>query len=272
MFRLFVRYLVGGWILIQPSVGLLYAADAESEGRALAQKVYDRPDGKDASNRATMTLTEKGHAPRVREMYSYRFDKGAGEVWSLIRFTAPPDIDGTGTLTQDFPGDDSNQWLYLPALDRTRRIPSSRKGGRFVGSDLYYEDLQDREVAMDRHRLVAKEPIEGVMCDVLESIPVEASNSVYSKRVSWIHRQTLIPLRVDYYKKGREQPIKRLKVRRIEQVQGYWTVMDSTMLEIDTGHQTNIKVESIRYDAGLPEALFSRKMLADPAREERYRP
>jgi len=246
--------------------------EAEIAGRELAQRVYNRPDGRDGSSRAVMTLTEKGHSPRVRQMYSYRLDKGSGEVWSLIRFTFPPDIDGTGTLTQDFPGEDSNQWLYLPALDRTRRIPSSRKGGRFVGSDLYYEDLQDREVAMDKHRLIAKEPLEGVMCDVLESIPAKASNSVYSKRVSWIHPQTLIPLRVDYYKKGREQPIKQLRVHRIEQVRGYWTVMDSTMTEIDSGHQTNIKVESISYDVGLPEALFSRKMLADPAREERYRP
>jgi len=253
-------------------VGPLLAADSEAEGQRLAQQVYDRPDGRDVSSRGLMVLTEKGHAPRVRKMYSYRLDKGVGEIWSLIRFTAPPDIDGTGTLTLNHPGDKSDQWVYLPALDRARRIPSSRKGGRFVGSDFYYEDIQDREVAMDRHRLLGQEPIEGVVCNVLESVPVDPGDSVYSKRVSWIHPEILLPLQVDYYKNGGDQPIKRLRVHRIEKTQGYWTVMESTMSELKSGHQTRLTVEAIKYDQDLPDALFSRRMLVDPARERAYHP
>ena len=88
---------------------------ADTEGRALAQKVYDRPDGRDATSRAIMVLQEKGHSPRYRTLYSYRLDKGENETWSLLRFTKPADIDGTGLLTQNLPGDESNQWIYLPA-------------------------------------------------------------------------------------------------------------------------------------------------------------
>lgn len=250
----------------------LAAADAYEAGRALAQRVYDRPDGRDSVTEGVMVLVEQGHSPRVRHMFGYRLDKGEGEVWSLIRFTAPPDIDGVGLLTRNHPGEDADQWLYLPALERTRRIASERKGGRFVGSDLFYEDLQEREVEMDRHRLLGREPVEGVTCEVLESVPADSGNSVYAKRVSWIHPQTLIALRTDFFKPGRDEPVKRLKVHRIERIQGYWTVMDSTMTDLTSGHSTRLRTDSIRYDQQLPGTLFERRTLEDPARELQYRP
>lgn len=125
---------------------------AEDAGRKLAQAVYDAPSGDDFASRAVMTLTEKGRAERTREMFTLSVDRGRGERWSLMRFTAPSDIRGVGLLTKDYAIEENDQWLYLPALDRVRRVSSSRKGGRFVGSDLYFEDLQDREVDKDRHR------------------------------------------------------------------------------------------------------------------------
>src|SRR5689334_4356574 len=83
---------------------------ADAAGTELAQRVYDRPDGEDATYAITMTLTEKGRSPRVRKMFLYRLDKKAGEVSTLIRFTEPADIEGTGLLTQDRADSDSNQW------------------------------------------------------------------------------------------------------------------------------------------------------------------
>jgi hypothetical protein len=245
---------------------------AVQQGRELAQRVYDRPHGKDSSARMVMVLLDKDSERRVRQMYIYRRDQGHGRVQSLIRFVSPADIDGTGLLTIDHSGDETDQWIYLPALDRERRIASSRKGGRFVGSDLYYEDLRDREVAMDHQRLLGKEKVLGVMCDVLESIPVNPDNSAYSKRILWIHPQILIPLRVDYFESGSKKPTKRLLVHRVQKIQGYWTVMDSTMTDLRSGHQTRLKVDAMVYDRNLPDELFSRQLLVDPSREAAFRP
>lgn len=242
------------------------AVFADDAGRALAQKVYDRPDGNDAVTTATMTLVEAGSAPRVRSMHSFVLEKSASETWSLIRFSAPEDIAGTGLLTKDHPGADTDQWVFLPALGSTRRIPGDRKGGLFVGSDLYYEDLQDRKVDQDTHRYVGKETFQGVECEVLESVPVDPSNSVYTKRVSWIHPQTLVPLKIDFYQ-GKATPAKRLEVLKIAKQQGYWTVMESRMTQLETGHQTQIVLQAIRYDRGLPDSLFSQQTLEDAARD-----
>ena len=251
---------------------VVLAEDAFQAGGKLAQRVYDRPDGQDASTRGIMSLVEKGSPPRVRQMYTYRLDRGNQTIWSMIRFVSPPDVNGVGLLTYDYPGDESDQWLYLTELDSSRRIASNRKGGRFVGSDLFYEDLRDREVSMDRHRIIGREQMMGAECDLLESIPVNPDNSVYSKRVSWIHPGTLIPLRVELIMGDKPEPVKRLQVHRIEKIQGYWTVMESTMTDLESNHITIMKAEHVVYDRHLPEELFSQKTLEDPAREEKFRP
>jgi hypothetical protein len=189
-----------------------------------------------------------------------------------MRFTEPADIEDTALLTYNYPDKDNNQWIYLPALDRVRRISTSRKGGRFVGSDIYYEDLQKREVNEDHHRILGKGKVGTVPTTVLESTPIDPDSSVYSKWISWIHMGSLTPLQVDYYKAGGERPVKRLRVTKLKKIQGYWTVADSTMTELNSGHQTRMVTQAIVYDQSLPENLFSQQGLSDKSREERYRP
>jgi len=252
---------------------LVSPARAEGDpGLELARKVYDRPKGDDASSVVSMVLTSKRAEKRERELVLFAVDKGGRERWSLMRFTLPTDVEGTGLLTMDHPGDDSEQWLYLPALDRVRRISSSRKGGRFVGSDFFYEDLRDREPEMDRHEIAGEEKVGGLKCIKLISTPVDPSESVYTKRIAWIHPDTLLPLRVDYYQKGHKQPTKRLMARKLKKVQGYWTVFDSTMYDLRAGSTTLLATKAIRYDQGIPDSLFSVRGLSDASRQQRYVP
>lgn len=253
-------------------LGLAGQAFADEAGSALAQRVYDRPDGRDFSSAVTMLLTEQGRAPRVRNMILHRRDAGNGEVATLIRFTAPADIDGTGLLTQDSAAGESSQWIYLPAMQRTRRVDSNRKGGRFVNSDYYFEDLRDRKPNMDVHRVIGRERVGEVECDVLESVPADASNSVYKRRLSWIDPESLLPLRVDFFEKKADEPSKRLLVEKHEQMGDYWTAMDSTLTDLAKGHQTRLVVERIVYDRDLPERLFSSKALEEENVEKEFRP
>ena len=256
------------------TVGVLIGSTAlaDDAGLALAQRVYDRADGDDATSVVTMSLIAEGRSPRERRMVLYRQSAESGDVSTLIRFTDPADIAGTGLLTLDAADGASNQWIYLPAMQRVRRVDSNRKGGRFVNSDYYFEDLRDRKPTMDTHRLIGRETLDGVACEVLESVPVEAGNSVYLRRVSWIDPVSLLPLRVDFYEKNAKQPAKRLEVAAREQVQGYWTVTDSTMTDLRSGHRTRLAVERIAYDRDLPARLFSSKALEDERGEKEFRP
>ena len=255
--------LAGGFALTTPAV-----ADEASD---LAQRVYDRPNGRDLTTLGRMVLTEKGRAPRIRELATYRLDKSGGETANLIRFLEPEDIAGTGLLSIGKADGSTDQWLYLPALDRVRRISSDRKGGRFVGSDLYFEDLQERKPSKDRHRLLGKQTENGILCEVLESVPLDADESVYKKRISWIDPATAIVQRVDYFEKDANIPSKRWLLRGKKRNQGYWTLTDSRMIDLASGHETRLVIDTTLYDQKLPAKLFTSQALADESLESEYR-
>lgn len=238
---------------------------AGEDGSSLAQRVYDRPAGRDARSEVTMLLSGKTRQQRLRKLVSYKLDKGGGERWNIMRFTEPTDIENTALLTKDHPGDESDQWIYLPALGRARIISSSRKGGRFVGSDFTYEDLRDREPDMDTHTIDGTEKISGIPTVKLVSIPVDPDNSIYSKRVSYIHEGSLTPIQVDLYENNGTTPVKRMKARKLKKIQGIWTVLESTMYDLEKGNQTQLATTSIRYDIGVSENLFSKRGLSDPS-------
>ncbi len=238
-------------------------------GFELATAVSNRPDGDNAYSVGIMALVEKGHKPRLRQMNSFRLDDPNGNTLSLIRFKKPQDIKNTGLLTIDYYSDkDSDQWIFLPAVKKSRRISSKRKGGRFVGSDIFYEDLRDRRVSEDTHRIVKKEKLNGMETIVLESIPSSKGNSVYDKRVSWIHVKSLIPLRIDFYQNGESKPVKRSLVKQVGKKQGFWTILKAVTQDLKSHHETHIQTNEILYDQSIPSELFTQKYLEDPLREK----
>lgn len=248
------------------------AAGDEAPATRLAQAVQDRPVGRDLTTLSRMLLVERGRSPRERELVTYRLDSGKGETANLMRFLDPEDIAGTGLLSISKPGADADQWLYLPALDRVRRIAGDRKGGRFVGSDLYFEDLQERAVDADLHRLLGQEVVAGVNCQMLESVPVAPDNSVYLRRVSWVDPDTLVVLRVDYFERDERRASKRWLAVQRKRVQSIWTVTESVVTDLDSGHETRLLVERALYNRKLPARLFTARSLGDETYEADFRP
>lgn len=247
-------------------------ARGQDAAALLAQAVHDRPSGRDMTSLGRMELTESGRAPRVREIVTYRVNSGGGNAAILMRFLSPPDIAGTGLLSIEKADGANDQWLYLPALDRVRRVAGDRKGGRFVGSDLYFEDLRERKPDRDQHRGVGRESLAGVACEIVESRSVDASDSVYRKRVSWIDPVTALLHRVDYYEKDDQSASKQWVLLASRKVQGYWAITDSRMTDLSSGHQTRVTLDTVRFDRRLPAKLFSTQALADPGLEAEFRP
>ena len=267
----------GRRLILRSSVGLGITvlgrfAWGQDAAAALAKAVHERPAGRDLTTLSRMELTEKGRAPRVRTLVTYRLDRNNGETANLMRFLEPDDIAGTGLLSLQKAEGPSEQWLFLPALDRVRRIASDRKGGRFVGSDLYFEDVEERRPSMDRHRLVGHETVNGVPCEMLESVPLEAGSSVYRRRISWIDPQTALALRVDFFERDDAVASKRWVLDVKRKVQNYWTATESRMTDLGSGHETRMVIQRALYDRKLPERLFTSRALADEQQEADFRP
>jgi|GEM_PF-577653 len=228
-------------------------------GEALARRVYDRDAGRDAVATVEMILTSRSGQTRVRRFDS-QMRREHGLQDSLIRFTYPTDIQDTAFLTLERAGDDAEQFLYLPALRRVRRIVAKQKGKSFVNSDLYYQDLERRAPDKDQQRIVGEERVGDWQCWILESIPKEKESSAYGKTLAWIDQRTLVPVKGESF--GRKQDkIKSTVVHRLDQVDGIWTVMDSEVTTLESQHTTRLTVQEIRYNTGLSPADFNKRAL-----------
>jgi hypothetical protein len=232
------------------------------DGAELARKVYGREDGDDAYAHARMLLIDKSGHKRMRTMISARKDYGELSK-SLIRFTSPESIKGTGFLTWENKEGDDDQFLYLPALRRVRRIVSSQKDGQFVNTDYTYEDMQRRKPEKDEHKILGTETVEGYDCWVLESVPKDPKSTQYSKVVNWVIKDMYLPIKTEYYeKRGRLEKV--FMAREIKEIQGIDSVLESELRSFRRKHRTLMKTEDIKYNTGIPDRVFTRRYLENP--------
>ena len=230
-------------------------------GKELAQKVYDRGNGDDSTAHSVMKLINKRGNERIRDFTTYSKDYGP-LIKQLIRFTSPADIEGTGFLSIEKSEGETDQFLYLPALRRTRRIVSSQKSNRFVNSDFTYEDMERRPVEDSEHKIAGEDKIGNIDCYILESRPKEECDSQYSLLKSTIAKNIYIALHTEYYDK-KEKLIKKYRIIKLEKIQDIWTETEVIMEDLKKKHKTILKINNIVYNTNLDDDIFARQNLAN---------
>src|SRR6056297_1686454 len=228
--------------------GMLNAQDLT--GNEIMEKVYYRDEGDDRKGNLTMTLVNARGDKRVRKLRQFYKDYGDTEK-KIMFFLSPADVRNTSFMNWSYndPAKDDDQWIYLPALRRVKRISSDSKDDYFMGSDFTYDDLGERHPDEDRHTVLREENYNGESCYVVESIPVGNDNT-FSKTVSWIARDKWIGLKREYYdKKGKLY--KTLNIKDYERIDGYWLITNMLMKDLDRDHSTRIEMENIKFDTGL---------------------
>jgi hypothetical protein len=226
-------------------------------GRDIMQMVKDQPDGENRKSVMTMKLINHRNAVRERCLISYSLDLG-NDSKSIMFFQSPADVKGTGFLSwqYDDPGKDDDRWLYLPAMKKVRRISgASAKKEKFMGSDFTYDDMGGRNVDEDKHLLKGEEQMEGKDCWVVESVPC-TDNPTYSKKVSWIRQDALIPVKVEFYDRMGTLH-KTLIASQISKEGDYWTARKLEMTSHQRSHRTLIEIEQIDYDLAMDESMFT---------------
>ena len=230
---------------------------SQSSGREIIQMVQDRPDGENRRSVMTMQLVNHRGAVRERTILSYSLDFGKDSK-SIMFFQSPADVSGTGFLSwqYDDPSKEDDRWLYLPAMKKVRRISgSSARKENFMGSDFTYDDMGGKNVDEDEHRLLREEPMAGWACWVIESLPRE-SDASYSKKITWIRKDALIPVRVEYFDRMGNL-LKTLTASEIFQDGSYWTTRRLEMVNHQRDHRTIITMDEIEYDLDLDESIFT---------------
>ena len=240
------------------TVGGLGLAQAMN-GRELAKKIHDRYMGDNFSAQAKMVLIDEDGDKRIRDMTMMMLEE-SGIRKNLIRFTSPSDIAGTGFLTLENEDGSTDQFLYLPALDRTRRIVTSQRGRSFVNSDFTYEDMTRRPVDDSQHEIVGQKKVSGRECWILETRPLPKASSEYSLIRSVIPKDLHLAIKSEYFNKDDEQ-IKTYLVKQLKKIQAIWTPLEYVMIQHRDEHRTVIRIEDITYNTDIGKDAFTRRYL-----------
>jgi outer membrane lipoprotein-sorting protein len=247
------------WVIL---ITLLTGATAQAQvtGLKIMENVYNRPTGEDIESQLTMTLINSRGDRREREIKQFIKDFGDQEK-KIMFFTAPADVRNTSFMSWSYTSEakDDDQWIYLPALKKVKRISSDSKSDSFMGSDFTYDDLGDRHPSEDSHKILREESLKGEECYVVESIPLD-ENSAYSRMVSWIIKDKWIGLKREYYDED-EDLLKVLTVKSFDKIDGYWVLLHFEMHNVQKDHTTRMELANVTIDHGIADSTFTERMM-----------
>ena len=228
-------------------------------GREVAENVENREAGDTTHALVEMVLVEADGEAKSRIIEQYGRESN-GLSSNVIVFHRPASVEGTRFLSIERADRDDDQWIYLPALGRVRRIAGSEGGNSFMGTDFSYDDLQGWELEDFSYELLRREEVGRWNTYVVEATPLPGADVAYSRIVHFVDPETWIPVRIELY--GEDGEVSKVnRVGRIETVQGYPTIIENTMENLRTGHRTELRVTNFAYNENLPEGLFSVRFL-----------
>ncbi|MFT5397145.1 MAG: outer membrane lipoprotein-sorting protein [Gammaproteobacteria bacterium] len=247
-------------ILLTP---LLNSANAESFGKglAIAKEADARDTGwTDQIADMSMTLKNKQGDSSTRVMSITTFEVPGDGDKSLITFDSPKDIKGTAFLSHTHSLTPDDQWLYLPALKRVKRISSSNKSGPFVGSEYAYEDLSSQEVEKYKYKWLRDETLNGRESFVIERFP-QYEHSGYTRQIVWLDKEMYQPLQLEFFDRKNSQ-LKTLQFLDYKQyLDQYWRPGAMQMTNHQNGKSTRLTWTDYKFKNDFSDRDFDKNTL-----------
>ncbi|MFP4014475.1 MAG: outer membrane lipoprotein-sorting protein [Chitinispirillaceae bacterium] len=232
--------------------GLLFAGD---RGTEIARKYFDLKSPRNSSSKATMLLTKKNGSEKTRSLLMYGKKDKTG-TFSFIEFESPADVKGTKLLSIPKKDGGSEQRIYLPALRKARLIASSGKGGRFVGSDFYYYDMEDREFEDFTYKFLREEKLEDKECQIIQ-MTSRATDTPYSKAEAWVSKKDNFVYKMKLYDRKKGQHEKTMEVLEAETIDGCIIPTKVLMTSVQKGTRTMLTLEDLKVNKGVDDKVFS---------------
>ena len=255
-------------------VFIVFASFANAEtaaglpaGDEIVAQLNARNDGQQVTRNLKMELIDRRGKSRVRDTIAYRRYYGE-EKRTVLFYVAPGNVKGTGFLTYDYPDpeSDDDQWLYLPALRKVRRISASDRGDYFLGTDFTYEDIKkETRIAAEDYvfSTLGTAEVDSHMTYLLEGVPVdrETAKELGYGRVLWhVDPEIWISRKTEMWDVN-DNPLKTVTNENIENIQGIWTSLKLTAVNHKTGHSTIFTFAEVDYSAEVDDNMFEQRAL-----------
>ncbi len=238
------------------------AETPEEKGLAIAVEADERDNGfGNYTADMLMTLKNRHGQKSERKIRIKTLEvEGDGDK-GLSIFDTPRDVKGTAFLTFTHKTGDDDQWLYLPALKRVKRISSRNKSGSFMGSEFAYEDISSQEIEKYTYKWIRDEKYEGQDCFVIEQYPVDKKNSGYTRQVVWMDKAEYRALKVEYFDR-KESHLKTLKFKGYKKyLDNHWRADGMSMVNHQNGKSTKLDWSNYKFRVGLKDSDFNKNSL-----------
>jgi hypothetical protein len=232
----------------------LGVVDAADDPRAIVEESQKRTDAKSQRYEGLLQVFDaKGKVSDKRWTLERLGSHGASRM--VLRFTAPAEVKGVALLVVNHPDRASDQWMWTPAIERDRRIALQDRSTRFFGTDFSFEDLEERDVNQYEYTLLGDEPLDGVSCWKIQSVPRQTKSSQYSRSVVWIRKDTYLMTRIENYVK--DQIVRRLNYGDFVTVLGIGTARQLEMTDLKRGSRTRLTLDKLQYNVPMKEEDFT---------------
>jgi len=240
------------------------AKTPDAKGLAIAEMANYRDTGwQDSEARLLMILRNRRGDESQRKMRTKTLEVIGDGDKSMSIFDTPRDIKGTAMLTWSHALEPDDQWLYLPALKRIKRISSRNKSGPFMGSEFAYEDLASQEVEKYTYQYLRDEVYNGMNCYVVERRPAY-KHSGYTRHESWLDKEHFNPQKTVYYDR-KNALLKTLTFIGYKSyvVNGktFWRADEMFMKNHQTGKNTTLNFKQYQFGKGLTDRDFDKNTL-----------
>lgn len=215
-----------------------------------------------AEQSVTMRTVDRTGSARVSSATIY-WQKFGESSKALIRFSAPEDLRGSALLMLQ-KGERADMFMYLPELQKVRRVTKRSVSGSMFGTDFSYEDFerfQGLAVDAETRRLPDGE-VEGRKVFVLEGRPSRGEESAYERIVSFVDQEHCIPIHTELYEKGeRLRKVMVMPSEKITKEAESWVPQLVLVKDLVNETQTELLVDEIELEKKLPRKLFSEREL-----------
>lgn len=234
----------------------------DEKGLTIAKEADRRDEGFGDFTAKMIMILKNRHGQKSKRQIRLRTLEVADDGdKSLTIFDTPKDVKGTAFLNFTHKTGNDDQWLYLPALKRVKRISSSNKSGSFMGSEFAYEDISSQEIEKYTYKWIRDETYNEKNCFVVEYYPIDQKNSGYTKQVTWLDKQEYRILKVEYYDK-KESHLKTLTIKGYKKyLDKYWRADNANMINHQNGKSTEIIWSDYKFQTGLTDANFNQNSL-----------
>jgi len=255
------KCVIASLLLLSSLTPLSVLADSTARGLEIATEADKRDSGFiDSTAAMKMELKNKQGQTSIREVRVKTLEVNGDGDKALSIFDTPADIKGTASLTYSHALKPDEQWLYLPALKRVKRISSKNKSGPFMGSEFSYEDISSQEIDKYTYKYIKDEILNDIDSFVIERYPAY-KHSGYTRQVAWVNKQEYRAEKIDFYDR-KNTLLKTLTYSGYKKyLDKFWRADVMHMVNHQTGKSTTLTWSNYQFKTGLTDRDFNRNSL-----------